>query len=64
LNTVGVIAGGMSARKKSGLTASVSNLPTMPEDEDVRNMSVEELVVRYVAKIQGQEISIVNFNYR
>ncbi|XP_060576015.1 coiled-coil domain-containing protein 13-like isoform X2 [Ruditapes philippinarum] len=38
-------AGGMSARKKSGLTASVSNLPTMPEDEDVRNMSVEELVV-------------------
>lgn len=38
-------AGGMSARKKSNMTASVTNMPTMPEDDDVRNMSVEELVV-------------------
>lgn len=38
-------AGGMSARKRSNLSSSVTNLQTLHEDEDVRNMSVEELVV-------------------
>lgn len=36
----------MSARKKSGLTASVTSMPTMPEEDDIQKMSLEELVVR------------------
>lgn len=40
-------AGGTSARKRSGLTASVTSMPTMPEeDEDIQKMSMEELVVK------------------
>ena len=42
-----ITAGGVSARKRSGLTASVTSMPTMPEEEDIHNMSPEEILVRY-----------------
>ncbi|KAL4228803.1 Coiled-coil domain-containing protein 13 [Mactra antiquata] len=38
-------AGSMSARKKSALTASVTSMQVMPEEDDVSNMSMEELTV-------------------
>ncbi|KAH3701286.1 hypothetical protein DPMN_076269 [Dreissena polymorpha] len=38
-------AGGMSARKKSSLTGSGSNMPVMPEEEEPSKMSTEELIV-------------------
>ena len=52
-----ITAGNQSARRKttgkSALTASVTSMPAMIEDEELQNMSVEELATKYVIVSPG-----------